>query len=155
MDDNGWYSVQYECLVFWFTFQLCGATQVSFIWALGHCFLIDKTSHSLTSASCHFSVPSSQSIFVGLEHHVVHNITATLQPDWSFLSCCDQINLDGSETMNDDITIWVPATCRFKNQLVFGQNKRLHRKSNVVWRETSDSTGYWGSTADRIVLVHG
>lgn len=39
-----------------------------------------------------------------------------------FLSCCDQINLDGSETMNDDITIWAPATCRSKNQLVFGQD---------------------------------
>lgn len=52
-----------------------------------------------------------------------------------FLSCCDQINLDGSETMNDDITIWALATRHFKNQLAFGQNKRLHRKPNVVWRE--------------------
>lgn len=98
--------------------------------------------------------PSSPSIFVRLEHHVIHNITATLQPDWPFLSCCDQIKLDGSETMNDDITIWAPATCRSKNQLVFGQNKRLHRDSNVVWRDTSELTGYWGSTAEKIVSVN-
>lgn len=117
-------------------------------------FLIDETSHSWASASCHFSVPSSPSIFVGLEHHVIHNITATLQPDWPFLSCCDQIYLDGSETMNDDITIWAPATCRSKNQLVFGQNKRLHRESNVVWRDT-ELTGHWGRTTERIVSVNG
>lgn len=52
--------------------------------------------------------------------------------------------------MNDDITIWAPATCRSKNQLVFGQNKRLHRESNVVWQDTSELTGYWGSTAGEI-----
>lgn len=138
----------------------CCAARVSFkticvFWdaVREHYLLIDETSHCWTSASCHFSVPSSLSIFVGLEHHVIHNITATLQPDWPFLSCCDQINLDGSETMNDDITIWAPATCRSKNQLVFGQNKCLHRESNVVWRDTSEFTGYWGSTAEKIVSV--
>lgn len=138
----------------------CCATQVSFKTICGfwdavreHSFQIDETSHGWTSASCHFSVSSSPSILLGLEHHVIHHITATLQPDWPFLSRCDQINLDGSETMNDDITIWAPATCRSKNQLVFGQNKRLHRESNVVWRDTSELTGYWGSTAEKIVSV--
>ena len=109
----------------------------------------------VTSASCHTSIPSSLSIFVGLEHRVIHNITATLQLDWPFLSRCDQINLDGSETMNDDITIWAPATCRSKNQLVFGQNKCLHRESNVVWRDTCKLTGYWGSAAEKTVPVYG
>lgn len=79
--------------------------------------LIDETSHCWTSASCHCVVPSSPSIFRGLEHHVIHNITATLQPDRPFLSRCDQINLDGSETMNDDITIWAPATCHSKKSV--------------------------------------
>lgn len=120
-----------------------GATQVQFR-ALSFCqttlplwlMKLLRAGHlpPVTSAS-----PSSLSIFVRLEHHVVHNITATLQADWPFLSCCDQINLDGSETMNDDITIWAPATCRSKNRLVFGQNKCLRTESNVVWRN-----GSWG-----------
>lgn len=95
-------------------------------------FVIDEASHSWTSASCHPVVSSSLSVFEGLEHDVVHSITATLQLDWPFLSCCDQINLDGFETMNDDITIWAPATCRSKNQFVFGQNKRLQENPVCV-----------------------
>lgn len=70
-----------------------------------------------------------------------------------FLSCCDQINLDGSETMNDDITIWVLATCRSKNQLVFGQSKRLHSEASVVWRDTPEFTGYWDSSAEDIIVA--
>lgn len=121
-----------------------------------HCLLIDETSHCWTSASCHSSGPPLCLFFftVGLRHHVMHNIIATLQPDWLFSSCCDQINLDGSETMNDDITIWAPAARRSKNQLVFGQNKRLHRESNVGWWDTSELTGYWSSTAEKIASLN-
>lgn len=109
------------------------------MWALSCCqrtLLFDWQNFSqLGICLLSFQCPLLPIYFMGFEHHVVQDITATLQSDWSFLSCCDLINLDGSETMNDDITIWALATRHFKNQLAFGQNKRLHRKSNVVWRE--------------------
>lgn len=71
------------------------------------------------------------------------------------LSCCDQISLDGSETMNDDITIWAPATCRSKNQLVFGQNERLNRECTVVWWDFFELTGYWDTTAGKVFFEKG
>lgn len=39
--------------------------------------------------------------------------------------------------MSDDITIWALATCRSRNQLVFGQNKCLRTESNAVRRNGS------------------
>lgn len=84
-------------------------------------------------------------VSVGLERRIVGSVKATLRPDWLLLSCWDPIILDGSETMNDDITMWVPATHCSKNQLVFGQNKRLHRESNVVWQGTLKVTDHWSS----------
>lgn len=116
-------------------------------------FMIDETSHRRTSVSCQLSVPSSRSIFGGLERDVVRDPAATLQADRPILSRSDPINPDGSETMNDDVSVWAPATCRSTNQLVFGQNKRLHTESTVVWRDASELTGYSGSAAPTIESV--
>lgn len=78
-------------------------------------------------------VPSPPCLFIFL--WLDPYIAATLQPVWPFLSCHDPINLDASETMNHDITIWALATCLSKNQLVFGQKKNLNRESKVVWQD--------------------
>lgn len=69
-----------------------------------------------------------------------------LHPVWLILACSDQVNLDGSETMTDDITIWTPATCLFPKKSIGTWLQLNGYARNPMWCERAlRLTGQWGS----------